>query len=90
MLTKKVMILLAVAILSLGVVSTGVAAQEGFAAQEEIQGLVTGIEADKVTVLSDIGQSVTVTVEDQRSLRNLKVGDRVVVRDGKLSKVPGG
>lgn len=84
MVTKKLMILLAAAILSLGVVSTS------FAAQEEIKGLVTEIEVDKITVMNDRGQTITVMVEDPRSLRDLRVGDKVVVRDGKVTKVPSG
>jgi len=56
-----------------------------FSAQE-IKGTVSKIEGDKLTLEDDMGKQVTISVKDPMILKDLKVGDRVSVKDGKVIK----
>lgn len=78
MVTKRLIVFLMVTAFIFGVVSMGVSAQE-------IKGIVAKIEGDQLTLLDDKGQEKTVKV-DEKSLREVKVGDRVLVKDGKVTK----
>ncbi|QCQ22562.1 hypothetical protein [Desulfoglaeba alkanexedens] len=53
---------------------------------QEARGKITKIEGTVITVLSDSGEELTVHVEDTEALENLKVGDRVVMKEGRLTK----
>jgi outer membrane lipoprotein SlyB len=68
-----------VAAFTLGVVGLSFSA-------EEIKGTVSKIEGNKLTILDDMGKEKTVKVKDLESLKDLKVGDRVLVKDGKVTK----
>ena len=77
--TKKLIILLMAAIFTLGVAGLSFSAQE-------IKGTVSKIEGDKLTILDDNGKQTTISVGDPMILKDLKVGDRVLVKDGKVTK----
>lgn len=77
--TKKWVILLMAAVFTLGVVGLSFSAQE-------IKGTVSKIDGNKLTILDDMGKEQTVKVKDKESLKEVKVGDRVLVKDGKVIK----
>ena len=77
--TKKLIILLMAAIFTLGVAGLSFSAQE-------VKGTVSKIEGDKLTILDDKGKQTTSRVGDPMILKDLKVGDRVLVKDGKVTK----
>ena len=77
--TKKLIILLMAAIFTLSVAGLSFSAQE-------IKGTVSKIEGDKLTILDDKGKQTTTSVGDPMILKDLKVGDRVLVKDGKVTK----
>jgi outer membrane lipoprotein SlyB len=77
--TKKFIVLLMAMVFTLGVVGLSFSAQE-------IKGTVSKIEGNKLTILDDMGKEKTVKVKDLESLKDLKVGDRVLVKDGKVTK----
>ncbi len=77
--TKKLIVLLMVAAFTLGVVGLSFSA-------EEIKGTVSKIDGNKLTILDDMGKEKTVEVKDLESLKEIKVGDRVLVKDGKVTK----
>ncbi len=80
--TKKLIVLLMVAAFTLGVVGLSFSAQE-------IKGTVSKIEGDRLTIEDDMGKQTTTRVEDPMILKDLKVGDRVLVKDGKVTKEGG-
>lgn len=53
-----------------------------FADSAKIEGTVTKIEGKKVTVKDEKGKETTVTVKD---LGGAKVGDKVEIKDGKVT-----
>ena len=67
------------AVFTLGVVGLNFSAQE-------IKGTVTKIDGNQLTIQDDMGKQITVQVKDQESLKEIKVGDRVLVKDGKVIK----
>jgi pyruvate kinase len=77
--TKKLIVLLMVAAFTLGVVGLSFSAQE-------IKGTVSKIEGDRLTIEDDMGKQTTTRVGDPMILKDLKVGDRVLVKDGKVTK----
>ena len=79
MMTKRLIVLLMVTVFTLGVVGVSFSA-------EEVKGTVAKIEGDKLTIQDDTGKQTTVQVKDQESLKEIKVGDRVLVKDGKVIK----
>jgi pyruvate kinase len=80
MVTKKLIVLLVAMAFALGVVGVSLSAAQ------EIKGKVAKIEGDKVTVQDAAGKETTVSVDDPRMLQYLKVGDKVSIKDGKLTK----
>ncbi len=80
--TKKLIVLLMVAAFTLGVVGLSFSAQE-------IKGTVSKIEGDRLTIEDDMGKQTTTRVGDPMILKDLKVGDRVLVKDGKVTKEGG-
>jgi pyruvate kinase len=80
MVTKKLIVLLVAMAFALGVVGVSLSAAQ------EVKGKVAKIEGDKVTVQDAAGKETTVSVDDPRMLQDLKVGDRVSIKDGKLKK----
>ena len=83
--TKRSLIVLLMAmVFTLGVVGLSFSAQE---MTQEVMGTVSKIDGNKLTILDDImGKEKTVKVKDPESLKDLKVGDRVLVKDGKVTK----
>jgi outer membrane lipoprotein SlyB len=79
MMVKRLMILWMVAVFTLGVVGLSFSAQE-------IKGTVSKIEGDRLTILDDTGKDKTVKIKDPESLKEIKVGDRVLVKAGKVTK----
>jgi len=80
MMTKKLIVLLVAMAFALGVVGVSLSAAQ------EIKGTVAKIEGDKVTIQDAAGKQTTVSVNDPTMLQDLKVGDRVSIKDGKLTK----
>ena len=82
MMIKRLIVLLMVAVFTLGLVGLS------FSAQEEIKGTVSKIEGNKLTIVDNMGKEKTVKVEDKMSLMEMEigVGDRVLVKDGKITK----
>lgn len=78
--TKKLIVLLTAMAFALGVVGVSLSAAQ------EIKGTVSKIEGDKITIQDAAGKETTVSVNDPRTLQDLKVGDRVSIKDGKLTK----
>ncbi len=81
--TKRMIMLLVVAVFTLGLIGFALAAQE-------VKGTVTKIEGDTVTIADDMGKQTTVKIADPKILKDLKVGDKVEVgKDGKVTKEGG-
>ena len=70
--TKRMVMLLVVAVFTLGIMGLGFAAQE-------VKGTVAKIEGDRLTLVDDAGKQMTVKVPDPKAIQDLQVGDRVVV-----------
>ena len=83
--TKRSLIVLLMAmVFTLGVVGLSFSAQE---MTQEVMGTVSKIDGNKLTILDDImGKEKTVKVKDPESLKEIRVGDRVLVKDGKVTK----
>ena len=86
--TKRLIVLLMTMVFTLGVEGLSFSAQ-GQAQAQEIKGTVSKIEGNKLTILDDMSKENTVKVNDKdlESLKEIKVGDRVLVRDGKVTIV---
>jgi len=81
--TKRMIMLLMVAVFTLGVMGWALAAQE-------VKGTVAKIEGDRVTIAELTGKQTTIRIVDPKILQDLKVGDRVEVgKDGKVTKEGG-
>ncbi len=76
---KRLVILLMAAVFTLGVVGLSCSTQE-------IKGAVSKIEGDKITIVDDMGKEKIVKFKDLESLKEIKVGDKVSVKDGKVTK----
>jgi len=83
--TKRSLIVLLMAmVFTLGVVGLSFSAQE---MTQEVMGTVSKIDGNKLTILDDImGKEKTVKVKDLESLKEIRVGDRVLVKEGKVTK----
>lgn len=77
--SKKLIVLLMVMVFTLGVVGLSFSAQE-------VKGTVSKIVGDKLTILDSMGKEQTVKVKNLESLKEIKVGDMVSVKDGKVTK----
>ena len=86
--TKRLVVLLMTMVFTLGVVGLSFSAQAQAAQAQEIKGIVSKIDGNKLTILDDMSKENTVKVnnKDLGSLKEIKVGDRVLVRDGKITK----
>ena len=56
------------------------------ASVQETKGVVVKIEGGDLSVLDSVGQMVTIGGHDPVELETIKVGDKVVIRDGKIFK----
>ncbi len=77
--TKSLIVLLMAMVFTLGVVGLSFSAPE-------VKGTVSKIAGDKITILDSKGKEQTVKVKDMESLKEIKVGDVVMVKDGKVTK----
>jgi pyruvate kinase len=82
MTAKRLTILLVAAVFTLGVVGVSFSAQE-------VKGTILKIEGVSLTILDGTGKKVTVRVDEPEMCSGLKAGDRVSVKDGKVTKLRG-
>jgi len=54
--------------------------------KEEVRGTVSKIEGTEITVMTTKGEEKTITVSDPETLKDFKVGDRVLIKDGEVIK----
>lgn len=76
---KKILVLLVALVFTLGVV--------GLAFAADAKGTITKIDCKKITVKDDKGKETTVEVKDTAGV---KVGEKVTIKDGKVTKTTGG
>ncbi len=69
--TKRMMMLLMVAVFTLGVMGLALAA--------DVKGTVAKIEGDRLTLADDAGKQMTLKAPDPQTIQDLKVGDKVLV-----------
>ena len=81
----KLFIFLVVVLLSLGLASQALSSVVG----EEVKGTVTKIDGENVSIKDFMGDEKTVTPKNPEALKDLKVGDRAMVKDGILTKEGG-
>ena len=80
----RLFILFVVAVFSLGLASPGLS--EGMA--DDVKGTVIKIDGGKVSIKDSMGEK-TIEPNNPGVITDLKVGDQVSVRDGKLTKEGG-
>lgn len=85
MIAKKLLALLVVTVFSLSLASPGISAGAG----QEAKGTVTKIEGGNVTISDATGAEKTVVPKNPEALKDLEVGDQVVVKDDVLTKKGG-
>ena len=76
---RKLIVLLMAMVFILGAVGLSFSDQE-------IKGTVSKIVGNKLTILDSMGKEKTVKIKDLESLKEIKVGDMVSVKDGKVTK----
>ncbi len=79
MMIKRLIVLLMVTAFTLGVAGISFSAQE-------VKGTVAKIEGNKLTIQDDLGKQTIVQIKDPESLKEVKVGDRISIKDGKVIK----
>jgi hypothetical protein len=84
MVTRKLFVFFVIAVFSLGLAGAGFSA----GMVKEAKGTVTKIEHGKVSITDPMGEK-TVEPTNPEVLTDLKVGDQVSVKDGKLIKEVG-
>jgi outer membrane lipoprotein SlyB len=72
---KKILALVVAMIFALGIVTVSFAA--------ETKGTVTKVDGAKITIKDDKGKETTV---EDKTAKDIKAGDKVVVKDGKVTK----
>jgi hypothetical protein len=81
MTARRFFISFVIALFFLGLASPGHSEVLG----EEVKGVVTKIDGGKVSIRDFMGDEKTVEPINPEALRNLKVGDRALVKDGILT-----
>jgi AAA+ superfamily predicted ATPase len=76
---KKFIVLLMAMVFILGAVSLSFSDQE-------IKGTVSKIVGNKLTIMDSTGKEKTVKIIDLESLKEIRLGDTVSVKDGKVKK----
>lgn len=56
------------------------------ASVQETKGVVVKIEGSYLSILDSVGQMVTINGQDPTEFENIKVGDKVIVKDSKIFK----
>lgn len=74
-----------VVLFSLGLASQAFSSVVG----EEVKGVVTKIDGEKVNIKDFMGDEKTVTPKNPEAIKDLKLGDRVMVKDGILTREGG-
>jgi hypothetical protein len=85
MMAKKLLALFAATVFTLSLAGPALSAGMG----GDVKGTVTKIEGNKVTVKDSMGMEKTVEAKGPDELKDVKVGDAVAVKDGKLTKEGG-
>jgi hypothetical protein len=85
MTARRIFLLLVFAVFSLCLASPGRSAGVG----EEVRGTVTKIDGGNVSIKDIMGSEKTVEPKNPEALKDLKVGDRAMVKDGILTKEGG-
>jgi hypothetical protein len=83
MVARKLIVFFVVLIFPLGLLSLSLAA-----GMDELKGTVTKIEGGIVSIKDSVGEKM-IKPENPEALKDLKVGDKVSVKDGKLIKEGG-
>jgi len=83
MVARKLIVFFVVVMFPLGLLSLSLAAGMG-----ELKGTVTKIEGGIVSIKDSMGEKM-IKPENPEALKDLKVGDEVSVKDGKLIKEGG-
>ncbi len=84
--TKSIIAVLVAVVFILSFTSLSFAAGAEKAEKMAVKGEVTKIQDNKVTVKDDMGTETTVDVKD---LKDIKVGDKVKIKDGVVKKMTG-
>jgi len=79
MTAKRLFILLVAIVFTLSVAGLSFSAQEA-------KGIVTKIEGSRLTITDEMGKEKIVKVRNEESLKEIKVGDSVSIKDGMLTK----
>ena len=94
---KKILSVLVIAVFSTGFAATALSAEEASAVKasdivnqvkmEKVERcIVTKIEGAKINLQNDKDEQFAMTVNDSKTLEALKVGDKVLLKDGKVIK----
>ena len=83
MVARKLIVFFAVVMFPLGLLSLTFAA-----GMDELKGTVTKIEGGIVSIKDSVGEKM-IKPENPEALKDLKIGDEVSVKDGKLIKEGG-
>ena len=81
--TKSIVALLVVIVFTVGTIGLAFAAPAEKAA-DEIRGAIVKIDGNKITVRDAKGKETTVEVK--KLPEGLKIGDRVIVKDGEVTR----
>ncbi|MBE0568786.1 MAG: hypothetical protein IH577_03820 [Deltaproteobacteria bacterium] len=85
MTARRFFLFIVVAVFSLGLASPGLSAGIG----EEVRGTVIKMDGGNVSIKDFMGSEKTVAPINPEALKDLKVGDRAMVKDGILTKEGG-
>jgi pyruvate kinase len=94
---KKILSALVIAAFTTGFAATVLSAEEANAVKasamvnqvkmEKVeQCIITKIEGAKINLQNDKDEQFAMTVNDSKTLQDLKVGDKVLLKDGKIIK----
>lgn len=85
MAARRLFMFIVVVLFSLGLASQALPSVVG----EEVKGTVTKIDGENVSIKDFMGDEKTVRPKNPEALKDLKVGDRAMVKDGILEKEGG-
>ncbi len=85
MAARRLFMIFVVVLFSLSLASQALSSVVG----EEVKGTVTKIDGEKINIKDFMGVEKTVSPKNPEEIKNLKLGDRVMVKDGILTKEGG-
>ena len=85
MTTRRLSMMIEVALLSLGLASPGLSGVVG----EDVRGIVTRIDNGRISIMDFMGDEKTIEPKNPEALTDFKVGDRASVKEGILIKEGG-